>query len=119
MTKKRPFFERIVSMLLVAVMAFGMLPMSVFAEGSGGSGSETVPGNKYDGTFVYSAAYGSFTRFTLVEINIPDDDSTLHEPHSPDPGLNPNSTGEMFQDYGLVNRDTYKVIGSVYWCNRQ
>ena len=41
MTKKRPFFERIVSMLLVAVMVIGLLPTSVFAQSGGEVDGET------------------------------------------------------------------------------
>lgn len=109
MTKKRPFFERIVSMLLVAVMVIGLLPTSVLAQSGGEVDGET--GGVSSGKFPvsYDTAYGAFTRFTIVKIDAPDCDST-NQGHEPDPSLNPSEwvNGSEFKDI-----NNYTVVGSV------
>ena len=109
MTKKRPFFERIVSMLLVAVMVIGLLPTSVLAQSGGEVDGET--GSVSTGKFPvsYDTAYGAFTRFTLVKIDAPDCDST-NQGHEPDPSLNPSEcvTGSEFKDI-----NNYTVVVSI------
>lgn len=110
MTKKRPFFERIVSMLLVAVMVIGLLPTSVFANSGGDTDHDTNPVGPTTGKIFYNTSDGAFTRFTLIHINAADCDSTydMGEKHDVDLTLNPGANGRAFDDI-----NNYSVVGSV------
>ena len=85
--KHKKASQRILSLILVMVMALGMLPTSVLGDASGGAGGSVVPINPADGlTYNTSSSFGSFTRFTIVEIAAPDDSTTTRGPHTPDSG---------------------------------
>lgn len=116
--KKQKTLQRIVSLMLVLVMAMGMLPTSVLGDASGGAGGSVVPlpGGSGNLTWNTDKSYGSFTRFTLIKINAPDDSTTYKTPdHNPDTALNPHSHQEDFRyDTGMaVNESNYTVIDSV------
>lgn len=109
------FAKRAMSLLLTIVMVVGLVPTSVFGMVSGGQSGTTVPPTGGPGSYNWVKGYGSFTRFTIVEINAPDDSTTYQNEHKPLPELNPHSTQADFL-YGSgmpVNRENYKVLGSV------
>lgn len=110
MTKTRPFFERIVSMLLVAVMVIGLLPTNVFANSGGGTDHDTNPVGPSTNKVFYNTSDGAFTRFTLIHINAADCDSTygMSPDHEVDLTLNPGANGRAFDDI-----NNYSVVGSV------
>ena len=76
--KTKKTLQRIVSLMLVLVMAFGMMPTSVLGDASGGAGGSVVPlpGGGGNLTWNTDKSFGSFTRFTVVEVNAPDDSTT-------------------------------------------
>lgn len=115
--KHKKASQRILSLILVMVMALGMLPTSVLGDASGGAGGSVVPIDPADGlTYNTSSSFGSFTRFTIVEIAAPDDSTTTRGTHQPDTSLNPHTSSDAFL-YGNstlpVNESNYKVLGSV------
>lgn len=116
--KTKKTLQRIVSLMLVLVMAFGMMPTSVLGDASGGAGGSVVPlpGGGGNLTWNTDKSFGSFTRFTVVEVNAPDDSTTYKPPeHEPNGSLNPHNQQEDFRyDTGMaVNSENYKVLGSI------
>ena len=110
------FAKRAISFLLTLVMVVGLMPTSVFGMVSGGQSGTTVPPTGGPGSYNWVKGYGSFTRFTIVEINAPDDTTTHQNGHTPPTELNPNQDRTDFL-YGNsqmpVNRENYNVLGSV------
>ncbi len=115
--------RRGLSLLLVAVMMIGMLPLTsvtpVLAAGTGGATGTTNPITDSDGLdWTTAKANGRFIRFTLIEIQRPDDTTTDVAGHegNVDHGLNPHAGDKAFL-YGsegmAVDESNYKTIGSV------
>ena len=115
--------KRVISFLLTVVMVIGLLPTITFdaqaaVSFNGISNPQEYTGNgpKY-GFSYWPDTYGAFTRFSIVRINTPDNDSVTHDQVDEtenavgDPSSGSNqlfSNWEQLRDFS-----NYEVIGSV------
>lgn len=113
MHKKTSFAKRAMSLLLVAVMVLGMLPgitlpVSAIGSGSGSSGGGSSIRGPVDS---WASTDQYFTRFTLVAIDTPDDDSVTTERMN---GENVDLSGaKLFMQDPSSVLSKARIIGSV------
>ena len=115
--------KRAISLLLTIVMVIGLLPAVTFDAQAAVSFNGISNPQEYTGSgpkygFSYSTStYGAFTRFSIVRINTPDNDSVLKEQVNQTNGAegDPSSgSNQLFSSWEkLRDFSNYEVIGSV------